>query len=122
MTANTWAEQLIDALPASVKAGLRADPHATLRRHFKLKLHPVAAPPERGHRGWCDGLSILEGRTVFYVSTRGRRENFTLLHELGHFLTAESPAFMNWVADLADPCAMIEAVCDRIAALLLLPV
>ncbi|MCC6174053.1 MAG: ImmA/IrrE family metallo-endopeptidase [Chloroflexi bacterium] len=121
MTADTWAKQLIDALPAEITAGLRAEPHAVLEGHFKLKLNPVASPPQRGHRGWCDGFSILEDQTIFYVTTRGRRENFTLLHELGHFLTDESLAFINWVADLTNTDEVIEMTCDRIAARLLLP-
>lgn len=121
MNADGWGEQLVARIPADVRRALASDPHGTLQKKYQLSLEPVAAPDVRGNGGWCDGLSILKGRRILYVSGPGRRENFTLLHEFGHFLVDETPAVLVWAADQPDPARAVEEVCNAVAALLLVP-
>src|SRR6266851_6106818 len=94
MTASGWAERIVAGISAEIRRALALNPHAALRQHYQMTLHPTVAPPQRGSGGWCDGLSILEDSRIIYVSGPGRRENFTLLHELGHFLVNTPPAVL----------------------------
>ncbi len=50
-----------------------------------------------------------------------RRENFTLAHELGHWLAEKAADVYDWLADQDNPGPLLETVCDRIAQRLLLP-
>ena len=75
----------------------------------------------RGHAGWCDGVSITTAKLVLYRPTGNRRENFTLAHELAHFLVESDDACLSWLADQRDPGRELEHVCDTIASKLLIP-
>lgn len=122
MATQEWADRLIAKLPPEVREALAGAPAAALKRHFGLETRPTRQPPSRGEGGWCDGLSILEDRLILYVPAQTpRRDNFTLLHEFGHFLAREDEDFLVWVADQPETARVIEAVCDRVAAGLLLP-
>lgn len=93
---------------------LQGDLHLTVRAVDHLGAH-------RDGGGACDGVSFLEDNVVLYASTpNSRRENFTLAHELGHWLVERTPDAVNWLADHHEPDRMIEALCDRIAQRLLL--
>jgi hypothetical protein len=75
----------------------------------------------RGIGGVCDGVSFLRDGVVMYRRTDNRRENFTLAHELGHWLVDRAPDVYDTLAPFTDSGRMLETVCDRIASLLLLP-
>ncbi|WP_373869819.1 ImmA/IrrE family metallo-endopeptidase [Acrocarpospora macrocephala] len=76
----------------------------------------------RGAGGWCDGVSLTTDRVIcFAPSPRSRRQNFTLLHEFGHFLVNEDDDVLDWLADRPNPAADVERLCDAIAAQILLP-
>ena len=57
----------------------------------------------------------------FAPSPRSRRQNFTLVHELGHFLVNEDDDVLNWLADRSNPAMDVERLCDTVAAQILLP-
>ena len=78
----------------------------------------------RGHGGWWDGMSITRDGIIFYAPTPdSKRENFTLCHELAHFLVDEDSdeATADWAADLHNRDKVIEDVCDIVAQRLLIP-
>jgi len=121
MNARTWANRLIESIRVDVRQELATDPIQAMAKHFQITVRAThSAPSRRGYGGQCDGLSIFERDLVLYVPTESRRQNFTLLHELGHFL-ARDPEVLEWAADLENPSRAIEEVCDYVAAGLLLP-
>jgi hypothetical protein len=76
----------------------------------------------------CDGVYVRAsaGRppAIGYVPTpQSRRENFTLLHELGHHLTRTNDQVLSAVHDLSDDHGRSaeDRVCDSFAAQILLP-
>lgn len=76
----------------------------------------------RDDGGACDGVSFLQDDVILYAPTpANRRENFTLAHELGHWLAEMAPGVYDWIADQDDPGRLLETVCDRIAQRVLLP-
>ena len=91
-------------------------------RHMRLEssfgLHVSAGLPtsQRGDGGWCDGVSFFDSGVVVYAQQHGRRDNFTLAHELGHFLVFDDTDALNWIADQPDPGRTLEQVCEEIAA------
>lgn len=125
--ARRWADRLIRELPDAWRDDLARVPRDAVEAHFPLKTRPFPAGQtlrERGARGPCDGVSYLESGLVLYVPTLQddiRRENFTILHELGHHLIAQSPDATDWVQDQQDPARVEEELADAIAAALLLP-
>ena len=75
----------------------------------------------RADGGACDGLSFLKDEVILYAPTdNSRRENFTLAHELGHWLVEQAPEIFDWLFDRGDPEQALETLCDRIAPRLLL--
>jgi hypothetical protein len=98
------------------------DPLGTLRNDLKLTVRAVDHLDDcRADGGVCDGVSYLRDGVVLYRTTGNRRENFTLAHELGHWLVDQTDDVYDKLADLDDPAKLLESVCDRIARLLLLP-
>jgi Zn-dependent peptidase ImmA (M78 family) len=73
----------------------------------------------------CDGVYSWQLRpTIAYLPTPGsRRENFTLLHELGHHLFRQSDDVISALADLDDEDGRIaeENLCDAFAGRTLIP-
>jgi hypothetical protein len=69
----------------------------------------------------CDGTSYLSDGVILYRRTGNRRENFTLPHELGHWLVDQVDDVYDWLAEQPEPMKMLETVCDRVASQLLLP-
>ena len=98
------------------------DPLGTLCNDLELTVRAVDhLDSSRTDGGACDGISYLSDGVILYRSTGNRRENFTLAHELGHWLVDRTDAIYDRLAELDDPIKMLETVCDRIARLLLLP-
>lgn len=98
------------------------DPLGTLRDDLKLTVRAVDHLDEfRADGGVCDGVSYFSDGVVLYRRTGNRRENFTLAHELGHWLVDQTDDVYDKLADLDDAAKLLESVCDQIARLLLLP-
>jgi len=99
-----------------------ADPLHTMRADLGLKVQEAEHLAEkRADGGACDGLSFLKDGVVLYAPTRNsRRQNFTLAHEVGHWLVHKVPAIFDWLVDQPDPKKMLETLCDQIAQRLLL--
>ncbi|MCL1900473.1 MAG: ImmA/IrrE family metallo-endopeptidase, partial [Promicromonosporaceae bacterium] len=92
--------------------------------HLGFTARPVAALGDgvRSNGSSCHGMSFLDGGVIMYApSPHSRRENFTVAHEVGHFLVAKQEDILDWLGDLSDPKRALETVCDRIASELLLP-
>ena len=119
-----WCVQAsIALLPGDVRRRFSGSPLDALTTDLGLTVRSVdhlASSREVG--GACDGLSFLEDGVILYTPTPvSRRENFTLAHELGHWLAERTPGVYDWLADQDDPARLLETVCDRIAQELLLP-
>lgn len=123
MNLEGCVEQALSLLPDDVRVRFAAEPHAVLRSDLGLTVTAVEYLAEtRDDGGACDGVSFLKDGVILYAATpTSRRENFTLAHELGHWLAAKAPAVYDWLADQDDPALLLETVCDRIAQRLLLP-
>ena len=108
------------ALLESIDLGAcSGDPHLVARA---LDLQVVEAPfltKGRADDAPCDGISFLEDDVIMYAPTPSRRENFTLAHEIGHWLVNQVDAIFSWLGDLEDGVRMLETLCDRIARRLL---
>lgn len=115
--------RIVDAISQPIRAAIASNPAEALTVEFGLK---VQAEPQLGLQrhggGACDGVSFIRDGVVLYApSPWSRRENFTLTHELGHWLVSRDPDSIDWLADQNDPDRMLELLCDRIAQKLLLP-
>ncbi len=100
------------------------DPRRAIEEHLGLRVVEQGTLGERGNGGWCDGLSILDEGVIFFAPTvNSKRANFTLCHEVAHYLVEEhtDSETLDWVADQADPDQVIEHVCDLVASRLLVP-
>lgn len=75
----------------------------------------------RDDGGSCDGMSFLKDDVILYAPTESRRENFTLAHELGHWLVYQVDDIYDWLDDQPEPDVALETLCDRIASRLLVP-
>ena len=66
--------------------------------------------------GYCDGVSDLEDGLILYRATGNRRENFTLSHELAHWLFDRAgDEVYDWLAEQQEPGKLLETICDAIA-------
>jgi Zn-dependent peptidase ImmA (M78 family) len=123
MTLKLHARRLVAATPQSARQALALDPAAALAQQFDVRVVAVEELRDsRGAGGWCDGVSLTTDRVICYAPSPGsRRQNFTLLHELGHILINEDEDALDWLADRPDPDSDQERLCDAIAAEILLP-
>jgi Zn-dependent peptidase ImmA (M78 family) len=123
MTLKLHASRLAAAIPENVRRALALDPADALTRELALDVVPVEQLRDsRGAGGWCDGVSLATDRVICYAPTpESRRQNFTLLHELGHILINGDDEALDWLADRPDPSSDLERLCDAIAAEILLP-
>lgn len=122
MSLDICVDLAVDALPEGVVQRFAGAPEDTLRRDLGIKVLAVDHLAERREdAGVCDGISFLKDAVVLYRRTGNRRENFTLAHELGHWLVDQIDEVYDWLAQQSDPARMLETVCDRIAQRLLLP-
>lgn len=95
------------------------DPH--LIAH-ELDLTVTEAPfltQRRGDGAPCDGVSYLDDNVILYAPTPSRRENFTLAHEIGHWLVNQVDAVFDWLGEQDNGPRLLETICDRIARRLL---
>lgn len=114
-------EQALSQLLPAVRARFAEDPIGAIT---SLGIDVSEAPKmqmSRDDGGHCDGVSFLEHDVILYTRTKSKRENFTLAHELGHWLINRTEGIYDWVGDQPNPMAIIENLCDRIAQSLLLP-
>ena len=119
-----WADRLVGGLAAGVRAAIANDPRDAIEEQLGLRVVEQGSLGERGNDGWCDGLSIIdEGVILFAPTANSKRANFTLCHEVAHYLVDEEAdsETLDWVADQADPDRVIEHVCDLVASRLLVP-
>jgi hypothetical protein len=110
----------LSKLDAEVRSRFPTDPLLTMRTDLGLKVHEADHLTERrADGGACDGLSFLKDGVILYAPTyQSRRENFTLAHELGHWLVTQVPEIFDWLS--VQPKPALETLCDRIAQRLLL--
>lgn len=121
-TLNECVSAAMNVLAPDVVMRFRTNPLLTMRVDVGLKVQEADHLAEkRADGGACDGLSFLKDGVVLYApSPNSRRENFTLAHELGHWLVIQVPEIFDWLVDQTDPKKMLETVCDQIAQRLLL--
>ncbi len=117
------AQLLEDSLTPEARSGLSKNPKAAIQGLGVrvMAFENVWANDECG----CDGVYVWEPRpTIAYLPTPGsRRENFTLLHELGHHLYRYSDEAISALGDLDDDDFRIaeENLCDAFAGRTLIP-
>lgn len=75
----------------------------------------------RKEGGLCDGMSFLSDNVILYRDTGNRRQNFTLAHELAHWLVDQLDEVYDWLAEQNEAAKILETLCDRIAQELLIP-
>ena len=123
MTLRSHANRLVAAIPANVRQALALDAEGALTGLFGIHIASVPQLQDsRGAGGWCDGLSLTTNQVICYAPSPGsRRQNFTLLHELGHLRVNDDDDALDWLADRADPAGDLERLCDAIAAGILIP-
>lgn len=97
------------------------DPLSTMRRDLQLKVTAADhLAVQRADGGVCDGLSFLNEGVILYAPTdNSRRENFTLAHELGHWLVVQVPEIFDWLSEQPAPRQLLETMCDQIGQRLL---
>jgi IrrE N-terminal-like domain len=120
-TVRRWSEQLIAGLDSAAIDRVAANPKTALTDVFGITVVATSGFDARGAGGWCDGVSLLDGNKILYRPTPSRRENFTLCHELGHYLAESDNGCLDWLGDLPDGERVLESLCDAIAARLLIP-
>jgi Zn-dependent peptidase ImmA (M78 family) len=123
MNSADHARRIVAALDSDIATRVARSPREALQQDFGLTVQEVPnLTDRRGAEGWCDGLSFLDHDVVLIVPTPySRRENFTAVHELAHRLVLNDDGALDWLANQRDPDRSCEAMCDQIAARLLLP-
>jgi len=123
MRLDDCVDNALQQLTADVRARFASDPIATMQIELGLSVQAVESLTNaRADGGACDGVSFLQEGVVLYAPTaNSRRENFTLAHELGHWLVEQTPGAYDWIADQVDAGRILETVCDGIAQRLLIP-
>lgn len=123
MNLDQCVERALDYLSENLRKQFAARPLETLRVGLGLQAEAVDhSANRRDDGGACDGVSFLQDGVILYAPTpNSRRENFTLAHELGHWLVEQVGELYDWLLDQREPARMLETLCDRIAQRLLLP-
>jgi Zn-dependent peptidase ImmA (M78 family) len=116
-------ERGLSRLDSHIHARFAASPLSVLREDLGLRVEGVEhLANRRDDGGACDGVSFLQDGVILYAPTPySRRENFTLAHELGHWLVDQVEEVIDWLADQQEPQRLLETVCDRIAQGLFTP-
>ncbi|MFE5788379.1 hypothetical protein JXX30_00395 [Rhodococcus erythropolis] len=116
-------DEAIAYLSETARANFSVSPVETLRGELGIEVSQVKhLADKRNDGGACDGVSFLLDDVILYAPTpNSRRENFTLGHELGHWLIEQSDTLYDWIADQEAPSRLLEMICDRISQRLLLP-
>lgn len=123
MKLDACVDTALGQLSKDVLARFADAPAATMEKDLGLVVRPVETLAAfRPDGGACDGVSFLQDGVILYSPTAtSKRENFTLAHELGHWLVEKAPEIYDWIADQDEPGPVLETVCDRIAQRLLVP-
>lgn len=121
-TLEDCVDAALSKLDAEARRRFPIDPLLTMRTDLGLKVTEADHLTERrADGGACDGLSFLKDGVILYAPThQSRRENFTLAHELGHWLVTQVPEIFDWLSVQPKPKPALETLCDRIAQRLLL--
>lgn len=115
-------EIALSKLDPTVRETFADDPFDALTNGLNLKVGAVRhLSQSRSDGGSCDGMSFLDDGVILYAPTDNRRENFTLAHELGHWLIDQADHIYDWLSTQPEPMVVLETVCDRVAQRLLLP-
>lgn len=121
-TRHVHARRLIEAIEPSQRAAIANHPLTGIESLGYTAVAEPALTSQRGAGGLCDGLSFAEHDIVMYSPTPGsKKENFTLLHEVGHILVERDDDTLSWLADRDDPDAELERLCEEVAAALVVP-
>lgn len=109
-------------VPDTVAERFVQAPRETLEQDLGLTVKQAQHLAEsRDGGGWCDGQSYLSDGVILYRPTGNRRENFTLAHELGHWLVDSAVGVYDWLSQQESGEQVLETVCDRVAQSLLVP-
>ena len=122
MKLDWQVERALLRLSPKHREQLALDPRSTIQVELGLEVRELGVSVGRETGGACDGMSFLDdGVLLFRPSPTSKRENFTLCHELGHWLIEQDTRLIDWLSDQQDSAAVLETLCDRIAKSLLLP-
>ncbi|PWK84590.1 uncharacterized protein DUF955 [Lentzea atacamensis] len=115
------ATRIVGSLSPEIRQAIGQNPLTGVRL-LDLTASPVEElEHRRGEGGWCDGVSFLEEGVILYCpSPYSRRQNFTIVHEIAHWLVDSDDDALDWVADHEDSQRVIEQLCDHIAGKLLI--
>lgn len=115
--------RVLGQLGDGVRTRFASAPAETMETDLGLVVRAVdSLATFRSEGGACDGVSFLQDGVVLYAPTAAsKRENFTLAHELGHWLVEKTPGVYDWIADQEEPGPILETICDRVAQRLLVP-
>lgn len=121
-TRRDQARRLVAAIETEQRSAIVNHPITGIESLGYTVVAEPALTSQRGAGGLCDGLSFAKNNTIMYSPTPGsRKENFTLLHEVGHILVERDDEALNWLADRDDPDSEVERLCEEIAADLAIP-
>lgn len=121
-TRREHARRLVEGIEPAQRAAIASDPIKGIESLGYTVVAEPALTSQRGAGGLCDGLSFADHNTVMFSPTPGsKKENFTLLHEVGHILVERDEDTINWLADRDDPDAETERLCEEVAAALVVP-
>lgn len=115
------AAQLIADTDAFDWDALAADPRGVLNRYAGIRIEILDGMNDRCAGG---GYYRPTPPTIYLYPASRRRDNFTLLHELGHHIQQNHPEWGFILLDKKDHQTRIlieEAVSDEIAAQILIP-
>jgi IrrE N-terminal-like domain len=123
MNLESATTRALSTLGQSVRDRFATAPVDAITNDVGLTVKPVDHLADRRNDGGaCDGVSFLHDGVILYAPTHSsKRENFTLAHELAHWLVERCDELYDWLADQDEPPRMLETLCDRIAQQLLLP-
>jgi Zn-dependent peptidase ImmA (M78 family) len=119
---NAYAKRLEAALSPATRRELASSPLAGVRG-AGVRVRAVATSDATDECS-CDGAYFHDQRAICYVATpRSRRENFTVLHELGHHLVMSDDDLLSELADVdaVGGVGAEERICDAFAGRLLIP-
>ena len=116
------ARRIVASIASDKRTLIASDPIAGIESLGYTVVAEAALNSKRGAGGWCDGLSFAEHNTVIYAPTPGsNRQNFTLLHEVGHILVENDDSALVWLADCDNADRELERLCDEIGSALVVP-
>ncbi len=115
---NDYARRLEAGLGQNLRNRLATDPRLAIQG-VGVRVLPLAVPALTDDCS-CDGVFYpFPSPAIGYTATQSRRENFTLLHEFGHYLIRSDDELLSDLADMDDGAE--ERVCDSFAGRLLVP-